>query len=277
MHTSWQEEPIARWREFAAAFPGAHAQAIFASLFEQFTAGRLWVRPHDTEPVAWLWDQGNSVFYVTGDLSSSANRQHCAALVSDVVRPAALQAGAPWFSIHCHPTLAREELVETAPAAEHWPVQRRFYQWPVAAAAPAVTVPAGVVLQPIDEQLLARTDLANLEEVIGEIRWMWPSTAQFMRDGLGTVAVVEQVIACWCTGEYRSDRQVGLGITTAEPYRRRGIATATAAHAVTQALAQGLRPFWECAEQNLASQRLAETVGCVCTERSSVWVGRFGE
>ena len=273
----WQEEPIARWQEYSAGFPGAHPQAIFASLLAHYTAGRLWVRTQNTETVAWLWDQGNSVFYVTGDLASAAIRQSCAALVGDVVKPAALQAGAPWFSIHCHPILAREELIATVPAAEHWPVERRFYQWPAAAAPPAVNPPAGVTLHPIDEQLLARNDLANLAEVAGEIRWMWPSTAQFLRDGLGTVAVVEETIACWCTGEYRSRHQVGLGITTAEPYRRRGIATATAAHAVTQALAQGLRPFWECTEQNLASQRLAETVGFLYTERSSTWVGRFGE
>jgi hypothetical protein len=155
---------------------------------------------------------------------------------------------------------------------------KRFYVYP--ASEPPVHVrPAvpGLALVPID-RLFVQTERENRQGLLGEIAWMWPGTREqavvrFLEHGLGSAAVVENRIVCWCTAEYVGVRRCGIGVETIEAYQRRGVATSTTAHFVAAALRRGLTPHWECDTANLPSVRVAEKVGFRPVEEAVFWAG----
>jgi len=125
---------------------------------------------------------------------------------------------------------------------------------------------------PIDRDLLARGDLANREQVGAEIRWMWPSEERFAAHGFGYAAVAQERVICWCTAEYVSARRCGIGIETVPEYERRGVATATAARFVAEAVGRGLTPYWECRRENIGSIRVAEKLGFELLGEERCWI-----
>lgn len=54
---------------------------------------------------------------------------------------------------------------------------------------------------------------------------------------------------------------MGIGIETAEEYKRQGIAATLAAEVVNQITAVGLIPYWECTDDNIGSYKTAEKCG----------------
>ena len=93
--------------------------------------------------------------------------------------------------------------------------------------------------------------------------------------GFGVAARQRDQLICWCTAEYVSSSQCGIGIETAEDFRGKGIATATAARFVAERLRRGVRPQWECDASNPASARVAEKVGFTKAEDRTAWAGGF--
>jgi RimJ/RimL family protein N-acetyltransferase len=134
---------------------------------------------------------------------------------------------------------------------------------------------AGVQFAVIDAAFLRREYLHNLPAVRTEIAAMWPSPERFCQQGFGIAALLEETIIGWCTAEYVSESQCGIGIATIAAFENKGIATATAARFVAGCLQRGLRPHWECDEKNIGSVRVAEKVGFEKIQTAAFWVGLF--
>ncbi|HEU5391962.1 MAG TPA: GNAT family N-acetyltransferase [Streptosporangiaceae bacterium] len=75
-------------------------------------------------------------------------------------------------------------------------------------------IPAGYQVSAISEQFRQLSTLGNFGEVTAEIRSCWNSMADFRRAGFGFCAHDRATIVCWCTAEYVSGRQCGIGIET---------------------------------------------------------------
>lgn len=85
---------------YAGAFSGAHAELVTASIIAGNTAGQLWTLDQPAAPpVVLLWDQGNNVFYVAGQLTADAARRELAALLTTTIRPRALQERMAHFKV----------------------------------------------------------------------------------------------------------------------------------------------------------------------------------
>jgi RimJ/RimL family protein N-acetyltransferase len=134
---------------------------------------------------------------------------------------------------------------------------------------------AGIRLLPINRLLLANPALANVGQIRAEIQSMWPSEERFYERGFGWAAVADQQIVCWCTAEYLSGDRCGIGIATVPAFERRGIATATAAQFVREALRRELTPYWECGSDNIGSVRVAEKLGFELIAKERYWTGMF--
>ncbi len=217
---------------------------------------------------ALLWDQCNNVLYAGGSPSSAA----LAALIEGVVHPAGLAAGRPYLSgrgMDGGATTALEQAVQ-----RHSPGRGkvRCYAY-LDAAAPEpgrFPLPPGVEVVPITRDLLEAVHPAGVDEVLDEISQMWPSTEAFLQRGFGTAAIAAGAVACWCTTEYMSGDRCGIGIATAEAWRRMGVGAATAAACVREARRRSLRLHWECAVRNTASARLAEKLGFRLLEENEI-------
>jgi RimJ/RimL family protein N-acetyltransferase len=130
-------------------------------------------------------------------------------------------------------------------------------------------------LVPIDRTLFETSPAVNLELIREEIAWMWPSEMRFLSHGFGVAALAGDDIICWCTAEYLSARQCGVGITTDPAYEGQGVATATAARFVEECARRGILPRWECARDNVGSRRVAEKVGFGLISEEEYFGGSF--
>jgi len=64
-----------------------------------------------------------------------------------------------------------------------------------------------------------------------------------------------------CLACFAALGKLEISINTAEAYRRRGLATLTAAAFIEECLERGLQPNWECWWTNTPSTALAEKLG----------------
>jgi len=82
----------------------------------------------------------------------------------------------------------------------------------------------------------------------------------------------------WSLADCRSGDACEIGIHTAEPYRRRGLATLTAAATVEYALSNGFSTVgWQCSEDNLGSIGTAEKVGFERERDYTMWYAALNE
>jgi GNAT superfamily N-acetyltransferase len=147
----------------------------------------------------------------------------------------------------------------------HYICRKLNYDW-------RASVPAGFAVHRIDEALLNRPGLEIPGHIKGWIENNWGATADFMQRGFGFVTLHDEAgsvmqVVSWSLADCRSGDACEIGIRTAEPYRRRGLATHTAAATVEYALSNG----WQCSEDNLGSIGTAEKVGFERERNYTLW------
>jgi RimJ/RimL family protein N-acetyltransferase len=134
-------------------------------------------------------------------------------------------------------------------------------------------LPPGYAIRPIDQTLLNDATLGNHTDLIEEIEQCWPSQAQFLGYGFGVCLVGQHEIICRCTAEYVSPGKCGIGIATAEPYRRQGFATLTAGTFIDECLTRTITPYWDAWLRNTASVATAEKIGLHKIQEYQVYLG----
>ncbi len=275
-------------------FPGLHLEMVLASIVAGNTGGHLWEIPQpDALPLLLLWDKGNNVFYLAGDCRAQSALSSLAEVVALELRPQALAEGAPTFKVRTLTPSEEDGLSQIFPGIALRASPTLFSVFdasrlgsqsgerppgtPQGSAWVSVTLPAlpEAVFIPITPAVLTSGTFAYSDNVRSEIRSMWPSEERFYQYGFGTVAVLHGEIICWCTAEYVSPTQCGIGIETAPRFEGRGVATATATYFVQQARERGVTPYWECSLNNQGSVRVAEKVGFVRLAEETYWIGSF--
>lgn len=275
-----EELSIKKLADYVAFFPGPHLAMVTASILAGNTRGRLWaiVHPGAAAPTLLLWDQGNKVFYLAGEVADAAVVAELHTLLTTTIRPAALAAGVAYFKVHALSTSGAAALPTLFPWCTLRPVESLFYGFaqpqPHQVTTPTV---ADLHFVPIDQSLLLTATLENVSLIRDEVCWMWPDLEQFYAHGFGVAALIPARVICWCTAEYVSPTMCGIGITTDEAYQGRGLASATAARFVQLCQQRGISPYWECGRWNGPSMRVAEKVGFTQLTTEQFWVGAMGD
>lgn len=272
-----EERPVAALRAYASLFPGPQAELAAASILAGNTDARLWIQSDDaTDVTGLLWDRGNNVVYLGGDVASARVVAGLAALVAGPLRDHARAEGRPYIGVRALTPNGAAQLPRVFAGVELREARKQLYAYlgadPPRAADPQLE---RLSFAPIDAELLGRAEIAGVDEIAEEVAQMWRDPALFAERGLGVAALLDRQVACWCTAEYVSRDRCGIGIATRPELRRRGVASATAARFVAAALARGLRPYWECSAENLASARVAQKLGFTLVEEPAVWVGQL--
>lgn len=252
---------------------GPHLDLVIQAALAGNSVAQLWeIDQPEGAPIVLLWDQGNNVLYLDGELRTPSAEQELAELIRTSIGPRAIQQGRAYFKARAlAPSIeARLGALFQGIALRELPT----LLYTLTSAQPVPEVPA-IRLLPIDRALLDSTSLANAEHIRAEIQWMWPSEERFCQHGFGWAAAAERQLICWCTAEYQSAARCGIGIATLPAFERRGIATATAGRFVREALQRGLAPYWECRADNIGSVRVAEKLGFELLAQERYWAGMF--
>jgi RimJ/RimL family protein N-acetyltransferase len=123
-------------------------------------------------------------------------------------------------------------------------------------------IPEGFIVSRITVQLLNRAKLRIPSHVYSWIRHNWGSTSWFLEHGFGFVTTHGDEVVSWSLADCVSGSCCEIGIHTVPGYRRRGLATVTAAATVDYALSHGFPMVgWHCNDENLGSIGTAEKVG----------------
>jgi len=175
-------EQIADYRGY---LPGPHLELVCASIAAGNTAAQLWaVAQVDGPPLLLLWDKGNNVFYLAGECQASSSYPQLAAMVATHLRPQALAEGKPHFKVRALSAPLEQALpyIFANVALREYPML--FYVHGTATTRPHITPPAlaDVLIIPLTHTVLTHRGLAHSDDVLTEIRWMWPSEDRFFAE-----------------------------------------------------------------------------------------------
>lgn len=113
-----------------------------------------------------------------------------------------------------------------------------------------------------DVRRLTPADLPLLEAAPPQVRGAgFGSTGALLEDGIVAAAIVNDAVVAIAHTFAITDRHADIGVSTLEPYRGRGYASAAAALVARAIQATGRTPVWSCGETNQPSLRVAEKLG----------------
>lgn len=234
--------------------------------------GRFWADNPSAPRVSLLWD-GRHHLYLAGQ-ATHTSPAGLGNVIARTILPAALAEAFNRYEAHAANDALTQLWTRVLPSAT---LHRRT----LLARRTRVDPPAcesddpSLRLHAIDEALLQNDDLEHVQDVRNEVASMWGSVEAFLRKGFGYCAVCNRQLVCWCTAEYVSPGQCGIGIETILAYQRRGLATIAAAAFVRRCMDRDIEPYWDCWATNVPSIRVAEKVGFEPVEEFEVLCGKI--
>lgn len=228
-------------------------RAYIDAVFEGSQVGRVFV-DHAEQPTAALLCRTYD-YFVAGDTGANTLRRFMAdapgeAEVFDTLY-SYVPLGDSWRQALLQDHGARLEVIE-----------RRSFTFPAAAFGsldPWQQLPEGTVVRQVDRALVERID-AELHE---HIELLWGDYDRFLDNSFGFCTLVGDELASVGIATGVSTRYSNISTSTAEPFRRRGLAAAGCAACIAESLRRGLVPTWDCDAPNLASAALATRLGFV--------------
>jgi len=256
-------------------FQGINLSLVINAVIAGNSPGRLWVDDPAAPRSALMWDSAHCL-YLTGSPDNDVFNRAVSRLIAEQIAPEALDRQLGVFKLYTS-AAAWERQIETIFART--PLQKRERVHYVLAA-PKIPdwrtrIPAGFRVITLDTSLFAQANLKNLDLVVEEIESGWKSLQAFQNVGLGFCAATDDTIVGWCTAEYVSGDQCGIGIETIEAYGRRGIATLCASAFVDACATRGIIPHWDSWKANTPSVAVAEKVGFQEVQAYSVFFGSW--
>ncbi|MCP4547185.1 MAG: GNAT family N-acetyltransferase [bacterium] len=266
-----RELPLSVLPKLAGHFPGPRAEMALAAIEEGNTAAKLWGLGDPPNSVM-LWDQGNNVLYPAGPVDDLDGSLAELAIHLAQILPA---DGSPWFKFVVPDQEWDAAMHRALRGIEFRRAEYVIFDFPQHQNPPDLPLPPGLELRFINMELLDDESLAGREPLRHEIEWMWPDLDSFARRGAGVCVVKGGEILGWCTAEYMSTAACGIGIEVAESAQDGGLGTILAASFLHVARKLNVTPYWECAESNKGSVRIARKLGFRERERINFQIGRF--
>jgi RimJ/RimL family protein N-acetyltransferase len=256
-------------------FDGLRYNLVIDSVIDGNT--RAWVYADDVScpRSAFMWNRQDAML-LAGDADNDEFNRALDRLITEEIIPDARERYIPHLSLHYFPQ-AWESKAGVILRDKH-PVKarRRFYTLADLKVDWKAGLRPGYTMQRMDDKLLARTDLKNVDQVLGWILSFWHSTQDFTRTGFGFCLIQGETILSWCLSVFASENEFELGLATDAAYRKQGLATLTASACIDHCTTHQLTPLWHCWDGNLPSIAVAEKVGFEKTLEYTVYRFELG-
>lgn len=214
-----------------------------------------------TQPTAALMWNKMDALLLAGYAGNEAFTQSLGELLIQKVIPDARKRYIPEISFYCDSDAweSRLGLILLGKRVQKTP--RRFYQYDQLKLDWREQIPSGYAVEPINETMLERSELDNIDHVIGWIHSFWHSNQDFLKRGIGYCVIKEKTIVSWCLSVYVSGINFEFGVATVPEYRSQGLATLAAAVCVEHCEENKFIPYWHCWNNHKGSIIVAERVG----------------
>jgi RimJ/RimL family protein N-acetyltransferase len=240
-------------------FKGLRYNLVVDSVIDGNTPAWVYVDDVREPQTAFMWNRQDAML-LAGNTDNDAFNTSLDRLITEEIIPDARGRYIPHLSLHYFPE-AWESKADVVLRDKH-PVKayRRFYTFNQAKVDWRASIPPGYVMKRVDDELLGRTSLKNVDQVRGWIESFWHAR-DFTRTGFGFCLLAGDTIVSWCLSVFASGKTYELGLATDAAYRNQGFATLTASACVDHCVSNGLTPLWHCWEDNRPSIVVAEKVG----------------
>jgi GNAT superfamily N-acetyltransferase len=249
----------AQYPQITPLFSALDYNLVIRSVVEGNTPAWVYVDNVDAPTAALMWDRQDAML-LAGTPESSALNSDIRGILIDQILPDARERWVPELTLCYTPAHWSDVIEQILPGFEAVLVSRSSYRLESLKIDWRSCLPEEFSLRPIDSELLS-SDLSNIDDVRGWIDSFWHTPTDFLRKGFGFCAVHEDSIASWSLTVFAAGSERELGLATDSRYRKRGLATISAAACVEHCLTNGLTPHWHCAADNIPSHRVAEKIG----------------
>lgn len=232
------------------------------SLAERNNPGRIFADNPGRPGTALVWSRGIEGFYLVGDKDNAGFLRELNPYIDEVIRPRVQKLSLDWFEV-CGNREAWEPVIETVFAGRRlsssfqgiYTLDPQLYEFS------SQSAQVGCEVTKMDRDVLVEFRLRNSELVLSKVKRFWDSVGMFLDKGLGFVLVCQEEAASICFSACLAGNTRTIDVETVEKYRRRGFAETVAREFVKECIQRGLRPHWECKQENVASAALAEKLG----------------
>ncbi len=254
------ELPKAEFTHAASLFAGLEHHLAVPAVFAGAAEGEVWVDDRTQPKVGVL--KVSHRFYLGGVPLEGDCLGGMEALFAEKIIPATRVAHQWGFLLYFTPGF--QALIPTATlpgGVERYPGDRQYYLRDISPLDPMTTpvLPEGFQLVEVSAELLADCDLGAREELIAEMQSERASAEEFLEKSFGMCLLHEHRVAGWCLSEYNLGARCEVGIATAEPFRRRGLAVMQGNAFLRLAAARGITQVgWHCWKNNVGSAITAQ-------------------
>jgi RimJ/RimL family protein N-acetyltransferase len=244
-------------------------QIVIGSVIEGNTCGDIYVDCLEAPAFAVLWDKMDAVL-IEGVLNEDYIKSFVC-LILNVFKPDAISRDFPFFNVY-YPNetwadVLGNKLKDLSPVKE----LKFYYEYDKLNRDWESSVQNDYVLKRIDESILEKKDLKNMDKVIDWIKSFWPSTKEFVDKGIGYCLLQDEIIVSWCLSVFVSGEKFELGLETIKDYRGKGCAKVVSSACIEYCMEHYLVPLWNCNEENKPSVRVAEAIGFKKIKEYYVW------
>ena len=246
------------------------------AIIEGNVSAQVYVDDPDHPQAALTWVKHR--FYLAGSEKNSEFNKNIEQFFADIIYPQALENEENMFVLYYYPSRWEDKINIILKDKYPIKVQRQFYAFKKLQYDWRTQLPHGFTVQLVDEALLCRKHLKNLDNLKAEMCSERQSVTDFLRKSFGICVIHDDEIVGWCLSEYNTGDQCEIGIETTEPYRKRGFATLTASALIEYCLSKGITHVgWHCTTRNKPSAATALKVGFEKVRDYSVFCAWFDE
>jgi len=200
--------------------------------------------------------------YLVGDAEAGGFAPSLMKFITKTLSPGGRGENWWWFYLRCPSDAWTETMRRTLPSERAVEKPREFYVCDELTFDWRGKVPAGFELVRVDERLIARDDLENVDHLRSFAKGNFGSVEQFLNHGFAFCVIHDDTIVSECFTDNVSRGRCEVGVRTSGAYRRRGLGSLVVARTVDWALSNGLDQVgWHCLRYNLASAATARKVG----------------
>ncbi|HEY9075231.1 MAG TPA: GNAT family N-acetyltransferase [Anaerolineaceae bacterium] len=222
------------------------------AICDGYNKGRVFTDRAQNPRVALVW---SSVGYLclAGEIGEAGNVDDLHRTLTEILIPASLAGGETSLILIASPSAWKERFASLLPGRNMIEIFRQPFAFNPALFMnlPRPEIPVGMRLIPIDAMLAEKAGILA----------SWASLNDFLSNGIGYALLDGEAVASICTSVFTSRERVEIDVQTAEPYRRRGLATIVASALIEESLRRGRQPNWECFWDNRPSIALAGRLG----------------